>query len=78
MPSDDETKLTKGFAFIEFLTPEVSKPFCFNSFFAAAGHHTNTLCHCRKHKQQSSIPRDTTWTNDMHSRSICLMSLTST
>ncbi len=23
MPSDEETKLTKGFAFIEFLTPEV-------------------------------------------------------
>ena len=25
MPSDEETKLTKGFAFIEFLTPEVSR-----------------------------------------------------
>ena len=27
MPSDEETKLTKGFAFIEFLTPEVRKCF---------------------------------------------------
>ena len=27
MPIDEETKLTKGFAFIEFLTPDVSIAF---------------------------------------------------
>ena len=31
MPSDEETKLTKGFAFIEFLTPEVSRMLHYSS-----------------------------------------------
>lgn len=86
MPSDEETKLTKGFAFIEFLTSEVSEHATphltesrrvWNTASRALPSCILLYSYCRKHKQPSSTPRVTAWTSGMHLKSPCSTSLTS-
>lgn len=77
MPSDEETKLTKGFAFIEFLTSEVSEHAIPQFACVEAASCILLQNGCRKHKQPSSTPRGTIWISGTHSKSPCLMSSTS-